>query len=138
VIEPYKGRKIDPKRRVEAYRNIKIKKPGPQVWYSVRQDGLVVGHTNELFLKNVYFVVRESGRQRVLKTGRKNVHAWVLGYLDRGRRVAGFGPGRAGMYNPRYDSSFLILEDGVIWTPVTAAMKVRLHAKGMTIWMKRM
>jgi hypothetical protein len=136
VIEPYKGRTIDPKRRVEVYRN--INKPGPQMWYSIRQDGLVVGHTKDITLKNVYFVVREAGRQRVLKTGRKNVHAWVLGYLDRsGRQRYGLGKERAGMYNPRFSDSFMILEEGVVWKPIAAAMRVRLHAKGMKIWMKR-
>lgn len=137
MIESYRGRTVDPKKRIEVYRN--INRPGPQAWYSVRQDGLVVGHTQDITLKNVYFVVREGGRQRVLKTGRKNVHAWVLGYLDRSRRSRyDLGKERAGMYNPRLAGSFLFMEDGVAWKPIKAAMKVRLHAKGMKVWGRRL
>lgn len=137
MIEPYKGRKIDPKKRIEVYRN--INRPGPLPWYSIRQDGLVVGHTQDITLKNVYFVVREAGRQRVLKTGRKNVHAWVVGYWDRGRKLRWeHGTERAGMYNPRYDGSFLYLENGVVWVPIHSAMRVRLHSKGMKVWGKRL
>jgi len=41
----------------------------------------VVGYANTLELQNVTFKVNESGRQRVLKEKRKNVHAYVVGYL---------------------------------------------------------
>ena len=36
-------------------------------------------HRKEIYLKNVEFKVYEKGRQRVLKSGRKNVHAYVIG-----------------------------------------------------------
>lgn len=41
--------------------------------------GKVVEHTNDLVLKDVEFVVRSTGRYRVLHEGRKNVHAFVRG-----------------------------------------------------------
>jgi hypothetical protein len=39
----------------------------------------VVEYTNEIFIRNATFKVSESGRQRVLKQKRKNVHAFILG-----------------------------------------------------------
>lgn len=47
--------------------------------FSVKQDGLVVLHTEGLTLVNAHFQVSEAGRQRVLAEGRKNVHAYVNG-----------------------------------------------------------
>jgi mannose/cellobiose epimerase-like protein (N-acyl-D-glucosamine 2-epimerase family) len=44
-----------------------------------RKSWKVVAHTNCVLLKNVEFRVYESGRQRVIKEKRKNVHAYVYG-----------------------------------------------------------
>lgn len=43
------------------------------------KTGRVVDHVSNLTLSNVRFTVRESGRQRVIKERRKNVHAFVVG-----------------------------------------------------------
>lgn len=43
--------------------------------------GKVVGHANSVHLSNVKFTVREGGRQQVLRTRTKNVHAFVTGDL---------------------------------------------------------
>lgn len=56
------------------------------VWYSLRAlegpfRGRVVGHAEGIDLYDVEFVVGEAGRQRVLKTQRKNVHAGVIGNI---------------------------------------------------------
>jgi hypothetical protein len=59
----------------EVYRNLTNK------LISVRQNGLVVCHAEYVTLVNPYFKVRESGRQLVLKTKEKNVHAFVCGDL---------------------------------------------------------
>lgn len=45
------------------------------------QNGRVAGHTNYLVVQNARFKVSESGRQRVLREQRKNVHAGVRGSL---------------------------------------------------------
>ena len=67
---------FDPEKPVKVYWNLHRK------CYSVQQKGLVVGHAENIALKNVTFKVNESGRQRVLKERRKNVHAFVTGLLD--------------------------------------------------------
>ena len=41
--------------------------------------GLVLGHADAIDLKHADFIVREAGRQRVIKEKRKNVHAFVRG-----------------------------------------------------------
>ena len=41
--------------------------------------GLVLGHAYAVDLKRADFIVREAGRQQVIKEKRKNVHAFVRG-----------------------------------------------------------
>ena len=67
--------------RVRVYRNL------ARDSYSVMamegpDKGRVVAWAKEVFLDDVKFVVRESGRQRVLNERRKNVHAFVDGRLS--------------------------------------------------------
>ena len=41
--------------------------------------GLVLGHASSVDLQHATFIVREAGRQQVIKEKRKNVHAFVRG-----------------------------------------------------------
>ena len=61
--------------RVEVYFNLHKKT------FSVRsaRSGRVLLHTDEVHIENPEFVVHQSGRNRVLSEGRKNVHAFVRG-----------------------------------------------------------
>lgn len=49
--------------------------------FSVRNasTGIVFTHKNHITLGGAVFHVNKGGRQRVLTTGHKNVHAWVEG-----------------------------------------------------------
>lgn len=49
--------------------------------WSVRVDGRVVAHLPGVVLECCAFRVSEAGRQRVLASRRKNVHAWVRGTI---------------------------------------------------------
>ena len=51
--------------------------------FSVRssRSGRVIIHTDCVHIKNPKFVVRQSGRNRVLREGKKNVHAFVRGEI---------------------------------------------------------
>ena len=40
----------------------------------------VIDRTNDVFLTNPSFVVRQGGRKRVIVEGKKNVHAFAVGY----------------------------------------------------------
>ena len=50
--------------------------------FSVTYKGLVVLKADYLRLSDVEFRVREGGKQKVRKETRKNVHAFVIGYLE--------------------------------------------------------
>lgn len=75
MIIPYKNRIINLNKEVSVYRNLTSN------CYSILQNSKVVAHAKKLMLKNVTFKVRESGRQKVLKTKQKNVHAYAKGIL---------------------------------------------------------
>lgn len=49
--------------------------------WSIKYKGKIIDHKKELLLANCSFHVSEAGRQRVIKSGRKNVHAWITGEL---------------------------------------------------------
>lgn len=76
-------------RKVRIYRNLspRYKARGQVVW-SVMDDesGLVLGHATHVGLADATFRVSEAGRQRVLRTGRKAVHAVVVGTLESFKR----------------------------------------------------
>jgi hypothetical protein len=66
--------------RVFVYRNLHRKGCS----YSLRAvegpyEGKVIGYAERLLLSNPQFYVSETGRQRVIKTLRKNVHAGIIG-----------------------------------------------------------
>lgn len=48
--------------------------------WSVREDGLVVGHVAEIVLGRVTLHASEPARQRMLRTGERTVHAYARGY----------------------------------------------------------
>lgn len=45
------------------------------------KTGLVIGWCDDIYLSDVNFIVSEKGRQRVIDTGHKNVHAYVQGNI---------------------------------------------------------
>ncbi len=71
----YKNRTIDPDKPVRVYRNLHNGK------FSVLQDGLVVAHMDQLCLRDAKPHVNETGRQRTIRNRRKEVHAWIEGYI---------------------------------------------------------
>lgn len=104
--ESFKGRHIDTNKKVMVYKNLHNGK------FSIKQDGLVVAHVDSIVLSRAIFKVNESGRQRVIKEQKKNVHAFIVGYpekcntsqndVDNLRRVT---------YNPYESGSFYFKEN---------------------------
>lgn len=84
-IIPYKNRKIDLNKKVRIYRNLNhpaiIGNTDNNPVFSILQNGLVIGHTIAITLHLVNFIVSQAGRERVLKEKRKNVHAFIQGYI---------------------------------------------------------
>lgn len=59
---------------IKAYWNLHKK-----CWSVMNSKGRVIKHCDYLILRNCTFIVRPAGRERVLKTKRKNVHAFIKG-----------------------------------------------------------
>jgi len=84
--------------RCEVYRNLH------KNCFSIRVKGKVLGYADKLLLEDCVFFVQPGGRNRVLKTKRKNVHAGV-----RGRIVPNEDPKNITplTYNPYQDETFV-------------------------------
>tara|TARA_R100000808_G_C2106983_1_gene122277 strand:+ start:523 stop:939 length:417 start_codon:yes stop_codon:yes gene_type:complete len=67
---------VDPSRKIEVYRNLHKK------CWSVRQAGLVKFHCSVVSLRDCVFVVQPAGHAKVIREKRKNVHAFVRGYIS--------------------------------------------------------
>lgn len=74
--ESFKDRSIDLSKKVEVYRNLNKK----GTWYSVKQNGLVVGRSRQLILRDVTFKVSEAICEKVKVTGERSVHAFAVGF----------------------------------------------------------
>ena len=81
--------------------------------------GKIIGYCKSIFIKRSKFIVREKGRLKVLKEGRKNVHAFVVGlskdlkiwsWQDRDITMGG-NPTTKVFYNP-YKYSTFVDKDG--------------------------
>ena len=128
MIRPYKGRTFDPDRPVRVYRNLGHESPEA---FSVMQRGLVVGHADRLVLGAARPVVSAAGRARVLRTKRKNVHAFIEGHvlgdhmaehvliqspLDRTQWV--YRPDKAGHFYEPHLGQEVTYADVVLFRPV--------------------
>lgn len=86
-MKSYKNRLIDYERPVQIYRCLTRKGK----IYSIRQFGKVVAHTEQFILKDVDLVVKPKAKARVIKTGTREVHAWLEGILIQSLRLISFG-----------------------------------------------
>lgn len=66
--------------------------------YSIKQNNKVIGYGEHFLLKDCKFVVRKSGRELVIRTKQKNVHAFVKGYIA--NDIKNFTIGEKIVYNP--------------------------------------
>ena len=84
---------------VDVYRNLN------RGGYSIRcvATKKVIAYASEVYLKRCSFIVQQGGRKRVLKTGHKNVHAFIRGELAQYLQVM---PHNSAYYNPRKNEHF--------------------------------
>ena len=104
--------------RVAVYRN--LHKNCLSIQSRERENyGKIIGYCKSIFIKRSKFIVREKGRLKVLKEGRKNVHAFVVGecpdlkiwsWQDRDITMGG-NPTTKVFYNP-YKYSTFVDKDG--------------------------
>jgi hypothetical protein len=105
---------IDPDKPVEVYRNLHKK------CWSVRQRGKVKLHTDYIFLENAELKVSQKGRERVLREQRKNVHAFIKGFVVDPKIINGieddYNPNWVDVtYNPYKYDSFVTDEEKAIY-----------------------
>lgn len=107
MLQSYKGRELKVGQRVKVYFNLHTH------LFSVKdlETGLVVAHGDNILLENVEYKVSQAGRERVLREGVKNVHAYVIGdFAGVAEEVA--VPMKPAYYNPKTVKSFIDLESG--------------------------
>lgn len=106
LYQSYKNRSIDFNKQVKIYKNLH------NGLFSVIQNNLVVAHIESFTLNNVVFKVNESGRQRVIKEKKKNVHAFICGLLVNVNEdltdVLVSNPHTLIRYNPHHAKTFLL------------------------------
>ena len=91
---------LDKNKKVEVYFNLHKK------CWSIRQAGKPVVHSDFVEIKEPQFVVQQGGNARVRREKRKNVHAFVRGYLT--DRVGIFPKNQKLVtYNPFKHTSFV-------------------------------
>ncbi len=111
---------IDKNLPVRVFKNLKYG------CYSIMQRGVIRASAKQVRLSDVEFRVRESGRQRMLREKRKNVHAFAVGrlvdYVHPGdARELVRMEGRDAFYDPYRYPSFVDCETKVPVTSVRAA-----------------
>ena len=102
-----------------------------QKYYSLVQHLITAPNSNayrNIHLKDATLVVRPSGREKVLRERRKNVHAFIRGYIkeDYGIKDNWYTVQELS-YNPYKANTFVVKETGV---PVHNASKVYLNTNG--------
>ena len=114
------GKVIDKNLPVRVFKNLKYG------CYSIMQRGVIKASAKQVRLSDVEFRVRESGRQRMLREQRKNVHAFAVGHLvdyvhpGDERELAPMA-GRGAFYDPYRYPSFVDCETKAPVTSVRAA-----------------
>jgi hypothetical protein len=97
--------------------------------FSVRQcsTGRVILHADKVHIRDPKFVVRKSGRERVLREGKKNVHAFVRGEIT---HFDDFDPDYLGYtlvsYNPyRFDTFVNVCDTSPVHTAKRAVLELQ-------------
>jgi hypothetical protein len=85
--------------------------------------GKVVAHTDSVVVAQPRFVVRQAGREKVLRDKSKNVHAFVVGKIEYDMFFS-LGKGRLITYNPYKYKSFVFADTK---EPITKGVLVQLR-----------
>ena len=97
---------------IDRLKPVRVFKNWTRDCYSIMQDGVLKASASQVRLSDVEFLVRASGRDRMLRDARRNVHAYAVGLLIdfvhpcESRRLERVN-GRRVDYDPFKASSFL-------------------------------
>jgi len=131
---PRLGREINLDKPVKVYRNLH---GGKDKKYSIGQGGLVVGYTNQIMLHDCECVVRNSGREKVLKDKRKNVHAYIVGIVSPRGGMGTTAADKRGLpakitYDPYKDKKFMCKNLTTLPYEVNGAMVIVFNEQGVS------
>ena len=120
---------IDPNRKVDVYFNLHKK-----TW-SVRQGGKVVGHTDQISIKNAKYIVSKKGNERVRREKKKNVHAYVRGYVETLPYIMADDI-KFVSYNPYKNNSFVVrnTDDSICSSPWASCEVINKKPLVEAIW----
>lgn len=98
--------------------------------YSIQNkySGLVVEHATTATLLNVSFVVQPAGRQRVLDTNRKNVHAFAVGERLFSNKTGAYDKTFTPIHYDPYEHDYFYTNDG---RKVLGCAMLVLNSEGM-------
>lgn len=120
---------LNPEKPIRVYRNLNRKFGKEKGFWSVKQ-GVVRFHCTQIFLKNVTFPVNERVRLEVVRDKKKQVHAYVEGFItDRPTYYDGY---EAITYNPYENKKFVCCSGEV--KAAEACMLVRLSDGKMRVY----
>jgi hypothetical protein len=78
--------------------------------FSIQHRGKVIAHKNEVVIHFPEFKVSEAGRQRVLREKRKNVHGFIIGFLEDNPSNYNINDKFRVIYNPYKYISFVFMD----------------------------
>lgn len=110
---------VDIDKPIKVYRNLH------KACWSIKQERVIV-HTRYITLKDVAYVVNERGRQRVLQEKKKNVHAWVRGFLCKPEDIEDNSYVDSVTYNPYKYESFVVEKNEFEVVPVFSSKYVEM------------
>lgn len=116
-------------RKIRVYRNLH-----KNLWSILDvKERKVVTHLHTLNMTQAVFIVSEAGRKRVLKEKRKNVHAFIQGYLDVEYKAEPtvLTPPRQAYYNPYKQKTFT---DRLSGTPLGTAYFCNFRVDGTVFY----
>ena len=120
---------LNPEKPIRVYRNLNRKFGKEKGFWSVKQ-GVVRFHCTQIFLKNVTFPVNERVRLEVVRDKKKQVHAYVEGFII--DRPTYFDNYEAITYNPYENKKFVCCRGEV--KAAEACMLVRLSGGKMRVY----
>lgn len=112
IVTSYKGRQINLDKPILVYRNLHKK------LYSIKQGNIVVAHAERFCVRDFETKVNLKGREKVLRTKTKNVHAFIKGYYETSGMGTGADRNDLGVrieYNP-YEYPFFVSKNLTINT----------------------
>lgn len=136
MISYYKNRSIDFSQPVYVYRCLNRKGR----IFSVKQNGLVVAHTDRITVNNVHLIVNKFAKQRAIKEHTRNVHAYIYGMLPENQfdekyieKHINYNSSAKLYYNPYSDKEFQMIRDGQISSLIEPIKSIVINKHGVNI-----